>query len=61
MPLVIVYADEGKSIEKKRGLVTDITNAVCKHFDVPPQAVGIMIREGKKENRARAGKLAIDS
>ena len=61
MPLVIVKADEGRSIEQKRGLVKDITDAVCKNFDVPPQAVSIMIREGKKENRARGGKLAIDS
>ena len=61
MPLVIVKADEGRSIEQKRGLVKDITDAVCKNFKVPPQAVSILIQEGKKENRAKAGKLAIDS
>jgi len=61
MPLVIVVADEGRSIDQKRGLVQDITSAVCKNFSVQPEAVSIMIREGKKENRARAGKLAIDS
>jgi 4-oxalocrotonate tautomerase len=61
MPLVIVKADEGRSIEQKRGLVKDITDAVCRNFKVPPEAVSIMIQEGKKENRARAGKLAIDS
>ncbi|MBA7547306.1 hypothetical protein ES705_39720 [subsurface metagenome] len=61
MPLVIVEADEGRSIEQKRGLVKDITDAVCKNFKVPPEAVSIMIQEGKKENRAKAGKLAIDS
>ncbi|MFC1984568.1 tautomerase family protein [Chloroflexota bacterium] len=61
MPLVIVNAYEGRSIEQKRGLVKDITEVVCKNFNVPPQAVSIMIQEGKKENDARAGKLAIDS
>ena len=61
MPLIIVEADEGRSIEQKRGLVKDITEAVCKNFAVPPQAVSILMHEGKKENRARAGKLAIDS
>ena len=61
MPLVIVNADEGRTIEQKRGLVKDLTDAVCKNFEVPPQAVSIMIKEGKKENRGRAGKLAIDS
>lgn len=60
MPLVTVYADEGRTIEQKRGLVMDITDAVCKNFSVPPEAVIIQIREGKKENRAKGGKLAID-
>ncbi len=60
MPLIIIEADEGRSIDQKRGLVKDITEAVCKNFAVPPQAVSILMHEGKKENRARAGKLAID-
>ena len=61
MPLVIIKADEGRSIDRKRGLVKDITDAVCKNFVVPPEAVSILIHEGKKKNRARAGKLAIDA
>jgi 4-oxalocrotonate tautomerase len=60
MPLVTVKADEGRTLEQKRGLVKDITEAVCKNFGVPPEAVSIQIEEGKKENRAKAGKLAID-
>jgi len=60
MPLVIVAADEGRTIEQKRGLVKDITEAVCKNFNVKPETVSILIREGKKENRGKAGKLAID-
>ena len=46
MPLVIVKADAGRSIEQKRGLVKDITDAVCRNFKVPPEAVSIMIQEG---------------
>ena len=38
----------------------DITDAVCKNFKVAPEAVTIFIHEGKKENRGKAGKLAID-
>ena len=60
MPLVVVAADEGRTIEQKRGLVKDITEAVCKNFNVKPETVSILIREGKKENRGKAGKLAID-
>ena len=60
MPLVIVEADEGRTVDQKRGLVKDITEAVCKNFNVKPEAVSILIHEGKKENRANSGKLAID-
>ena len=60
MPLVVVSADEGRTIEQKRGLVKDITEAVCKNFNVKPETVSILIREGKKENRDKGGKLAID-
>ena len=61
MPHVIIEADEGRTVDQKRGLVKDITDAVCKNFAVGPEAVSILIHEGKKENRGRAGKLAIDS
>jgi 4-oxalocrotonate tautomerase len=60
MPTVIVEADEGRTVEQKRGLVKEITEAVCKNFNVPPQSVSIYIHEGKKENRGKDGKLAID-
>ena len=60
MPLIIIEADEGRTVEQKRGLVKDITDAVCKNYQVPPEAVSILMHEGKKENRAKAGKLAID-
>ena len=60
MPLVIVQADEGRTVEQKRGLVKDITEAVCKNFNVPPETVSILINEEKKENRGKAGKLAND-
>jgi 4-oxalocrotonate tautomerase len=60
MPTVIVEADEGRTIEQKRGLVKDITDAVCKNYNVEPQSVTILLHEQKKENRGKAGKLVID-
>jgi 4-oxalocrotonate tautomerase len=60
MPTIIVEADEGRTIEQKRGLVKDITDAVCKNYKVEPQSVTILLHEQKKENRAKAGKLVID-
>jgi 4-oxalocrotonate tautomerase len=60
MPTVIIEADEGRTIEQKRGLVKDITDAVCKNYNVKPEAVTILLHEQKKENRGKAGKLVID-
>ena len=34
MPLVIIEADEGRTVDQKRGFVKDITDAVCKNFTV---------------------------
>jgi len=61
MPTIFVYPSEGRSIDEKRDLVKGVTEAVCKSFAVPPEAVRILIREVKKEDYARAGKLSIDS
>ena len=61
MPWVMIYADEGRTLEQKRGLVKDVTAAVSKNFAVSPDAVSIRIIEGKQENRAKAGILKSDS
>jgi phenylpyruvate tautomerase PptA (4-oxalocrotonate tautomerase family) len=34
MPTIIIEADEGRTVEQKRGLVKDIIEAVCKNFNV---------------------------
>ncbi|MCE5264475.1 MAG: tautomerase family protein [Deltaproteobacteria bacterium] len=60
MPTIIVEADEGRTLDQKRGLVKDITEAVCKHYKVDPQAVTILLHETKKENRAKGGVLVVD-
>ena len=60
MPTIIVEADEGKTIDQKRGLVKDITEAVCKNYNVDSQVVTILLHEQKKENRAKGGVLVVD-
>jgi len=60
VPIVTVEALAGRTIEQKRGLVKDITEAVVKNFDVGPEAVTILIHEVSRENLAKAGKLRID-
>ena len=60
MPLVTVKAVEGRTIEQKRGLVKDITDAVVKNFNVQPDAVTIDIVEISPDNLAKAGTLFAD-
>ena len=60
MPTIIVEALEGRTVEQKRGLVKDITDAVCKNFKVNPDAVTILIHELKRENHGKSGKLTSD-
>jgi 4-oxalocrotonate tautomerase len=57
MPEIIVYAIEGRSIEQKRGLVKDITDAVVRHFTVPAEAVVVQIVESSKTSKAKGGVL----
>ena len=60
MPIVTVDALEGRTVEQKRGLVKDITEAVMKNFDVGSEAVTVIIRDMEKKNFGKAGKLRID-
>ncbi|MDD5590603.1 MAG: tautomerase family protein [Dehalococcoidales bacterium] len=60
MPLVTVKVKGVRTIEQKRALVKDITEAVVKHFKVQPEVVTIDIIEYGEENMAKAGKLFID-
>ena len=60
MPMITIKAVEGRSLEQKKALVKDITDAVVKHFGAPPDAVTIDIIEYSRENLAKAGKLFTD-
>jgi 4-oxalocrotonate tautomerase len=60
MPIVTVEASAGRTIEQKRGLVKDITDAVVKNYKVSPDIVTIVIREIADEHLAKAGVLKID-
>ena len=60
MPLVTMKTLEGKTVEQKRALVKDITEAVVKNFEVSPTSVTIDIVDYSKENLASAGVLFAD-
>lgn len=55
MPEVYVHALEGRSIEQKRALMKDITDAVSRHFSVEPEAVVVSIIETPRINKSKGG------
>jgi 4-oxalocrotonate tautomerase len=55
MPEVVVYALAGRTVEQKRGLMKDITEAVVKNFAVVPDAVTVSIVETPKTDKAKGG------
>lgn len=60
MPIVQIEMIEGRTVEQKRKLAQNVTEAICDSVDCPKEAVRIIIREMKKEDFAAAGKLYID-
>jgi 4-oxalocrotonate tautomerase len=60
MPEIYVYAVEGRTIDQKRSLVKDITDAVVRNFKVPPEAVVVQIMESPKDSKAKGGFLFSD-
>ena len=44
MPEIYVHAVKGRSLDQKRALIKDITDAVVKNFDVTADAVLVEIR-----------------
>ena len=57
MPEVVVYILEGRSLEQKRGLVKDITDAVVKNTGAPIEAVTVSLVETAKTAKAKGGVL----
>ena len=57
MPIIIVEAIEGRTIEQKKGLVRDITEAVVKNFNIEPEKVSVIIHEFPAHNFGKAGEL----
>ena len=60
MPEIIIYLAEGRTVEAKRAVVKDITETICRNFNVGAENVAIQIVEATRENKAKGGKLFID-
>jgi 4-oxalocrotonate tautomerase len=60
MPLVTIKIIEGRTVEQKRGMAKDVTEAIVKNMGCPAAAVHIDILELKQDNYAQGGKLFSD-
>jgi 4-oxalocrotonate tautomerase len=60
MPLVTIKIIEGRTVEQKRGMAKDVTEAIVKNIGCPPTAVQIDIVEMKPENISQGGNLFLD-
>jgi 4-oxalocrotonate tautomerase len=57
MPEVYVHAVAGRTLDQKRALVKDITDAVIRHFAVSADAVMVEIVEVDPTCKAKGGVL----
>jgi len=60
MPIIQVHLIEGRTVEQKRRLVAELTDAVVKSLDVRPDTVRIILQDMAKHDYAVAGKLVQD-
>jgi 4-oxalocrotonate tautomerase len=60
MPLVTIKIIEGRTVEQKRGMAKDVTEAISKNIGANPENIMIDIVEYSRENLAQTGKLFID-
>jgi 4-oxalocrotonate tautomerase len=60
MPEVFVYMFEGRTLDQKRALVSQVTDAVMQSLSVPSDTVTVQLVEGPMHNRSRGGQLISD-
>jgi 4-oxalocrotonate tautomerase len=60
MPIIQVSMFEGRTVDQKRKLVAEMTDAVVKSLGVTPEDVRIILQEMAKHDYAIGGKLVID-
>ena len=60
MPIIQVHMFEGRTVDQKRKLVAEVTDAVVKSIGVKPEDVRIIIEDMAKYDYSIGGKLVID-
>lgn len=60
MPIITVNMFEGRTVDQKRKLVAEMTDAVVNSIGVKPEDVRIIIQDMAKHDYSIGGKLTID-
>jgi 4-oxalocrotonate tautomerase len=60
MPLVIVKMLEGRTVEQKRQMATEITEVVTRVANTQVEQVDVVFEDYPRENWAKAGTLFCD-
>jgi 4-oxalocrotonate tautomerase len=61
MPLVTIKIVEGRTLEQKRGMAKDVTQAIVNNIGCPASAVHIDVVELKPQDLAVGGELWCDT
>jgi len=60
MPNITIEGPVLKDVGRKRKLVEEMTDAAVKAYDLPREAIVVLIKENRPENVGVGGKLIID-
>ncbi|MDD4365637.1 MAG: 2-hydroxymuconate tautomerase family protein [Synergistales bacterium] len=60
MPILQVHLLQGRTLEQKKRLVKEVTEAVCRSLGTQPEQVRIILSEMAREEYSIAGTLLSD-
>lgn len=60
MPVVTIGGNDGINTEKKREMVKKVSEIVAEAYDLPVEAITVLVQAYPKENVGVAGELLID-
>jgi len=60
LPILQIHLLQGRTLEQKKRLVKEVTEAVCRSLDAQPEQVRIILAEMAREEYSIAGTLLSD-
>lgn len=60
MPVITIAGNDGISVEKKREMVKNVSKVVADAYDLPIEAITVLVQAYEKESIGIAGELLSD-